>query len=351
MKPTNWALGAFALIALAHCNTPPPKQADAPDPGAPGATSEAAGGAGATSGSSGGSGSGSSSSGGDPLAAVGAPKGSSGPQPKGEPGQAASLATMLEGLKWGITPEAMTKDFTKVGGIIWKDYDKQLMKASGPQVQAIEQERQHAADAVDRNYIPFDGSRPIALDSTGLRSEFSYKNGEGLVYVERPTGKTYYFFFGVDKDNPQNKKNGRLWKIYREYKLGADGVMGKDFLTAVNKLGAQFGVMGRVQPANPEQGLPFTTVDWADPQGNHLRAVDRTPEGFVGVVTEEMSTFKNLAALRPNKLVDPTEMDPTVSAVSGGHNRVDPNAARTAPSASASGKKGQPAPKTAPPKK
>ena len=201
-------------------------------------------------------------------------------------------------------------------------------------------------DAFDRGYISFDGSRPVGFDATGLKTEYSYKNGEGVITIEREGQRQLYFFVGVDKSNPQNKKQGRLWKIYKEYRLSENGAMGKDFLSAANKLNAQFSVLGRVQQVNPDQGVHFTSIDWADGAGVHVRAVDRSPEGLVGVVTEDGNTLKNLASIRTNKTVDPTEMDPAIAAVTGGQNRIDPNATKTAPSASASGKKGA----TPPPK-
>ncbi|MBL8611238.1 MAG: hypothetical protein JNL38_28095 [Myxococcales bacterium] len=345
MKRTSWILGVIALAALAHCSAKPPKQADSADPVTEGGSSSgSSGSSGGTTSSGGGSGGGSSS--GDPLSKPGPVGSSKGPVDKTQPAQVTTLAAMVDGLKWGINPEELIKEHTKVGGIIWKDYDKQLLKASGPQVQALEGQRQHEIDAVDRNYISFDGARPVGLDSSGLKSEYSYKNGEGLVFVEGRGTKTYFFFFGVDRGNGTNKKQGRMWKIYKEYKLAADGPMGKDFLSAVNKLNGQFGVLGRVQNPTPENGVAQPTVDWVDAAGIHVRVVDRSGEGVVGVVAEEMSTVRNLTALRPNKMVDPTEMDPSIAALTAGSNRVDPNAARAAASGSASGK-----PKGTPPKK
>lgn len=327
----------LSILALARCSAPPPKQAESPVDEAAAAASASPG---SSSGSSSSQGSGRS---GDPL---GPATGPGGKAAKGEAPQVNSLATMLDGFRWGMTPEDVTKEYTRVGGVIWKEYDKLLLKAQGPSVQAIEQDRQRLMDAFDRGYISFDGSRPVGFDATGLKTEYSYKNGEGVITIEREGQRQLYFFVGVDKSNPQNKKQGRLWKIYKEYRLAENGPMGKDFLSAANKLNAQFSVLGRVQSVNPDQGVHFTSIDWADGAGIHVRAVDRSPEGLVGVVTEDGNTLKNLASIRTNKTVDPAEMDPAIAAVTGGQNRIDPNATKTAPSASASGKKGA----TPPPK-
>ena len=327
MKRTTWILGVIALAALAHCSAKPPKQADSADPVTDTSSS---------SGSSGTSSGGGSSGSGDPLSKPGPVGSSKGPVDKTQPAQVTTLASMTDGIRWGLTPEDLVKEYTKVGGIIWKEYDKLLVKASGPQVQALESQRQAELDAVDRNYITFDGSRPVGFDSSGLKSEYTYKNGEGLIFVEGRGVKTYFFFFGVDRNNTTNKKQGRLWKIYKEYKLAADGAMGKDYLGAVNKLNGQFGVLGRVVNPTPENGVVLPTVDWVDAAGIHVRVVDRGGEGVVGVIAEEMSTVRNLNAMRPNKTVDPTAMDPSIAAITAGSNRVDPNAAKAAGSASAS---------------
>ena len=151
------------------------------------------------------------------------------------------------------------------------------------------------------------------------------------MWVQREGKKRYFFFI-----------NDRLWKIYDEVSLAEGGPLGAAYLDAVNKLNEQLNAQGRVQQPDPAKGIRAMTVDWKD-GANRLRAVDRSGDKVVGLVVEESATLANIAALRPNKMADPTEIDPSIAAVTGGANRVDPNAPSTAPSASASGKK--PAPK------
>jgi hypothetical protein len=302
----------------------PPKQAniaDTPDPtDSSGGASSGGGGSTAAKGAGGST---------DPLAA---PPVGSGKPAKGEKGEAphvASLAPYMDGMKWGMSHAEVTKMFTETGGVIWKDYDEKLAKARvGPEQTALEAEREQAKSAFSRSFIEFKDT-PTGYDATGIKGEYSYKNKESLMWVNRKGKKRYFFFI-----------NDRLWKIYDEVPLAEDGPLGKAYIDAVNKVNGQLNAQGRVQGANPEKGINATTVDWKD-SGNHLRLVDRSGEKVVGVVIEDGNTLANLASLRSQKTTDPTEIDPSITAVTGGKNRSDPNA-----SASASGKKGQPAPPT-----
>lgn len=242
-----------------------------------------------------------------------------------------SLAIFTEGVKWGINHAELTKQFTQTGGVIWKDYDERLTKARvGPEQTALEAEREQAKAAFARSYIEFKDT-PTGYDSTGIKNEYTYKNKEALMWIERQGKKRYFFFI-----------NDRLWKMYDEVPLSEGGPMGKAYLDAVNKLNGQLNAQGRVQGPDEKKGVHQTTVDWKDGV-NHLRAVDRSGERLVGIAIEESATVSNLAALRPNKPADPNEIDPSIVAVTKGQNRTDPNAA--ASSSASAGKKSAPPPK------
>lgn len=312
------------------CHPKEPKQASAADP----ATDEAAGGA--TGGSSSGGSGGSSSSNDNiivpPPGGGGANGGKGAPQVKGEPTAVNSLSSMMDNLKWGMSHAEVTKVFTENGGIIWKDYDEKLAKARvGPEMTAIENEREQAKQAFARSYIEFKDT-PTGYDATGIRGEYTYKNRESLMWVNRQGKKRYFFFI-----------NDRLWKMYDEVPLAETGPMGKSYIDAVNKMNAQLGAQGRIQGADPAKGINSTTVDWKD-GASHARVVDRSGERVVAVVIEDNGTVGNLAALRTNKAEDPTAIDPTIAAVTKG-GLTDPNAAKAAPAGST------PAKKTPPPKK
>jgi hypothetical protein len=314
---------AIALAAVIACHPKEPKQASAADPTSP---DEAA--SSSPSSSSGGSSS-SGSRGNDNLAPPPA-GGPAGKASKGEPTPVSSLASMMDGLRWGMSHADVTKTFTENGGVIWKDYDAKLAKARvGPEMTAIEAERESAKQAFGRSFIEFKDT-PTGYDATGIRGEYSYKNRESLMWITREGKPKRYFFF----------INDRLWKMYDEVPLAETGPLGKSYIDAVNKLNSQLGAQGRIQGADAEKGIHATTVDWKD-GSSHLRVVDRSGDRVAAVVLEDNGTLGNLASLRPNKTEDPTAIDPSIAAVTKG-GLSDPNAAKTAPSGSAAGKKPPP---------
>jgi hypothetical protein len=285
----------------------PPKQAASSDP--PDPTEET---------SSGSSKSGSSSSGSSSSKSSGGGKGGAKATPKGEAPTVSSLSSFMEGLRWGMSHAEVQKIFTETGGVIWKDYDEKLAKARvGPEQTALEAERERTKQAFGRTYLEFKDT-PTGMDATGIKGEYTYRNKESLMWVERQGKKRYFFFI-----------NDRLWKMYDEHPLGDSTPMGKSYIEAVNNLNAKLGAQGRVQGADAAKGIDATTVDWKD-GSNHMRAVDRSGEHIVGVVVEDQNTLNGLASLRANKPVDVTAVDPSITAVTKGENRSDPNAAASA---------------------
>jgi hypothetical protein len=316
---------ASLAVVVACGPKDPPKQAATADPPDPMTENSAS----TASGSSPASSSGKGAGGNDNMAPPPAGKPATGKG--GEPPHVSTLAPFLDGLKWGMSHAELTKLYTQTGGVIWKDYDEKLAKARvGPEQTALEAEREQTKGAFQRTLTEFKET-PTGFDATGIRGEYSYKNKESLMWIQRQGKKRFFFFI-----------NDRLWKMYDEVPLAEGGPMGKAYLDAVNKLNGQFNAQGRVQGADPAKGIQTSTVDWKD-GANHLRAVDRTNDRVVGIVIEDSSVLANLAALRPNKMADPNEIDPSIVAVTRGTNRTDPNAA-PAPSGSAA-KKGAPPPK------
>ena len=260
------------------------------------------------------------------------PGGSSGGTPgkagKGEAPNVNSLAAFQEGIRWGMSHAEVNKMFTENGGVIWKDYDEKLAKARvGPEQTSLEAERESTKAAFGRTYIEFKDT-PTGYDATGIKGEYSYKNRESLMWINR-IGKKRYFFFINDK----------LWKVYDEYALSDAGAWGKTYLDAVNTMNGKVGAQGRVQGADGAKGITTTTVDWKD-NNSHLRVLDRSPEHIVGITLEDNATLNSLGSLRTNKVEDPNAIDPSVLSVTKG-GLSDPNA-QMAPSASASGKKTPP---------
>lgn len=241
-----------------------------------------------------------------------------------EPAPANSLAPLLEKHVWGMSQAALIKLYTETNGILWKEYDERLAKARvGPEMTAIEHERDTAKDAFIRSVVEFRDT-PTGYDATGIRGEYTYKNRESLMSLQRKGRKRYFFFI-----------NDKLWKVYDEVALGQGG-LGGSYSEVVAKFTSDLGAPGRSRPASKD--LPTATTDWKDGP-SHLRVLDRSGEGLVGVVLEDNATLNNLPALRANKEGDKFAIDPTVASVTNGANRTDPNAAKEAPPAATKPKK------------
>ena len=169
---------------------------------------------------------------------------------------------MRDGFKWGITHNDVLTAFNKQGGLFDQDFDPLLRKAQpGVQQQALEADRDNKKAAIERSYLRF--VTPTGYDSTGLKSEYSYRNNEGILRVERQGKKRYFFFMGAEPTE-------RLWKIYDEIPLSSAGPLGKTYAEAVNRVQGILGVAGRARAQDPSSGLDYTTVDWQDGT-THLR--------------------------------------------------------------------------------
>jgi hypothetical protein len=230
-----------------------------------------------------------------------------------------SLATMLDGIHWGMNHTQVTQLYNQVGGLFDQEYNPQLVKLQpGVRMQALEAERENRKQAFATSFVEFKDT-PTGYDATGIKGEYTYRNHESLQVVERPGRRRYFFYIG----QPPGE---RLWKVYDEVTLGEAAPYGKTFQEAVNKITATVSVPGRVK--GPEGPRP-TTVDWQD-ASTHLRAVDRTNTHVVAVVLEDKGTLTSIDQLRAHKAEDPTAIDPSIQAVTRG-GITDPNAAITLP--------------------
>jgi hypothetical protein len=261
------------------------------------------------------------------MTSFAAPKAPPPPPVAAEPASVGSLAPLLEGFKWGSNHAEIIKIHNQVGGVFDKDYDPILAKLQpGARMQATEAERDSKKSAFAASWIEFKDT-PTGFDRTAIKDEYTYRNKEAVMYVDRAGRRRYFFFI-----------NDRLWKIYDEVALPApagppSSALGgaKTFVEAVTKLAADLGAPGRILAADPEKGRPHTVIDWQD-ASTHLRVVDRTGEPLpvVGLVLEDRATLGNIATLRANKSDDPLAMDPAIAQATRGEGRVDPNAPRDA---------------------
>lgn len=211
-------------------------------------------------------------------------------------------------LRWGLS----LKDLGKaIDGMLDEEY-KPLYQKTSPGIKMKQLDLQLAEEKSQfrRSRIDF-GNLPVALDSTPLKGEYSYRNKESILTLSRK-GETRYFFMIQD----------RMWKIIDEIPLGEKSPYGKDFTEAAVKLSAQYGVLGRVTPPNPDKQIYVNVVDWKD-ETTHVRLVERH-EAAAAIVYEDLSTLNNIDALRANKPVVEDDIDASVRAIARGQDAPAP---------------------------
>ncbi len=244
-------------------------------------------------------------------------------QAAADPPTVSSLAGALEAFRWGMTHSDVIRVMNQTGGVFDRDYNPQLARMQpGIAMQDVEAERDNRKKAFENSWVKFEDT-PTGFDNTHIKNEYTYRNHESVMYVDRAGKRRYFFFMGTSPGE-------RLWKIYDDIPLKQGGLLGANFQQAVTKLNVQYSTPGRIRAADYAHGVMHTTADWQD-GATHLRAED-LGDGNVAVVLEERSTLGNLAQLRVNKEVDPLAMDPSIAAVTG-HSISDPNATHATPDA------------------
>jgi len=236
-----------------------------------------------------------------------APKGAA---PAADPPTVPSLAPVLTGFKWGGTHTEVVKIYNATGGLFDAEYDPVLAKMQpGVRMQALEADRENRKSAFASSFLEFKDT-PTGYDVTGLKGEYTYRNHEEIMNLDKDGKRRYFFFIGAPPGE-------RLWKIYDEIPLNATGPLGATFQEAVTKLNTTLGVAARIRAADESQGNYFTTADWQD-STSHLRALDRSFQKVVAVVMEDRQVLSALAGLRSMKVDDPLAMDPSISAITKG---------------------------------
>jgi hypothetical protein len=242
-----------------------------------------------------------------------------------------SLMRMEDGLTWGMTHLEVIKVYNSVGGLFDREYDPILAKTQpGVGMDAIEADRENRKAAFAGSFIEF-GSTPTGYDATGVKDEYTYRNHESIMHVDKDGKRRYLFFIGAPPSE-------RLWKIYDEVPLKAGGFYGASYAEAIAKLQGSVGSAPRVLAPKPGGPMRLVSSDWQD-SGTHLRADDRSGDGVVGVVLEDKRTLVALPQLRSVKVEDPLALDPSIAAITRG-SLSDPSAFRTQPDAGTPKKKG-----------
>jgi hypothetical protein len=190
-------------------------------------------------------------------------------------------------LKWGLSVKETGK---AIDGMLDAEY-KPIYQTTSPGIamKTLDSQVREEKSAFRRSRIDF-GLLPVALDATPLAKEYSYRNNESLMKLDR-NGETRYFFFIQD----------RLWKIIDEINLEKKNPYGKTLQDAAVKLSTVYGAAGRVIAANPDKQIYSTTIDWKDAT-THVRLIERH-ETAVAIVYEDNATLENIDTLRANKPV------------------------------------------------
>jgi len=148
-----------------------------------------------------------------------------------------NLNQMYEPFKWGMNHAEVIKVHNQTGGVFDLDYNPQLAKLQpGVKMQALEAERDSKKSAFAASWVEFKDT-PTGYDQTGIKDEYTYRNKESIMYVDRNARRRYFFFIG-----------DRLWKIYDEVSFSEQS--GKTFTEVVTKLNTQLGTPGRIRAAD-----------------------------------------------------------------------------------------------------
>jgi hypothetical protein len=155
-----------------------------------------------------------------------------------------------------------------------------IYQATSPGIamKSLDSQLREEKSAFRRSRIDF-GLLPVALDATPLAKEYSYRNNESLLKLDRGKGEIRYFFFIQD----------RLWKIIDEINLEKKNPYGKTLQDAAVKLSTLYGAAGRVIPANPDKQIYSTTIDWKDAT-THVRLIERG-ETAIAIAYEDSATL------------------------------------------------------------
>jgi hypothetical protein len=209
------------------------------------------------------------------------------------------VALKPKGLAWGMSAK-------KISDLYRRWFDAYYLKAykkvqPGVEMKALDAEVDDKKALLLRNKIDF-GQLPTGLDSTPLKGEYSYRNGESMTKVTLPNGTTRNFFFFDDK----------LWKVYDEQPLPKGGALGENFDDAVKYLTKRLGAAPKI--VEPDFKAVFIKEGVWQNSDIVVRVVDRG--NMVGLVYVDRSVQDSLSKYRKAKQdEDNGSVDSDVSSV------------------------------------
>lgn len=211
----------------------------------------------------------------------------------------------------GVTFGSSAEDVAKLYDRWWdKHFIPKYRKVNpGPKMKELDFELAEKKKILRRVAI-FDG-RSTSFDKSAFREEFEHNNGETMtsVKVVRPAGEgstkgvsyTRRFFFFQDK----------LWKIYDEYKLDAQGLLGADFKEATARVEASAGA-GAKRTRGADSKYETVTLD----AGQTRVRVVKLGDDRVAVVRADSALAKEVLDRRAQQAKEPeNELDEDIQAV------------------------------------
>jgi hypothetical protein len=210
------------------------------------------------------------------------------------------LSMRPKAMRWGMSHREVAKAYAKV---IEKDYLPQYQKAQpGVQMRQLDGEVADKKEAFANSVVEF-ADLPTRLDGTPFVGEFTYKNRESLMEIQRKKKHRHLFFI-----------RNELWKVIDVYQLGAKSRYGKDYKTAVAKIEKKMGVKGQVVKANPDTGQKEERR-WTDGSTNLRLANFGGP--FLAIIYEDARTADKIDSLRTYKPEEKKEegIDPSTKSV------------------------------------
>jgi len=211
----------------------------------------------------------------------------------------------------GVTFGSSADDVAKLYDRWWdKHFVPKYRKVNpGPKMKELDFELAEKKKILRRVAI-FDG-RSTSLDKSAFREEFEHNNGETMTSVKvfRPAGEgstkgvsyTRRFFFFQDK----------LWKIYDEYKLEAQGLFGADFKEATARVEASAGP-GAKRTRGPDSKYESVTLDAGPARVRVLKLADDR----VAIVRVDSALAKDVLDRRALQAKEPeSELDEDIQAI------------------------------------
>lgn len=206
--------------------------------------------------------------------------------PHGGAGELNPKITKLtpKGLEWGMSVKRVSDLYKRVFDAEFLPLYKKAQP--GVEMKTLDAEVDDKKALILRYKIDF-GQLPTGVDSTPLKGEYSYKNGESMTHVTLRNGTTRNFFFFDDK----------LWKVYDEIQLKKGGKFGETFDEAIAHLTKRLGAAPKITEADFKATF-YKEGSWAN-NALLIRAVDRG--NSLGLVYVDKSVQDSLSKYRKVK--------------------------------------------------